>query len=96
MAGIAILVDLWRKNHNSASHAFQSSSSFSASSAVAAAASFAAGTTFASRAFFGYVYISFFLFVFMSRLNFDIVFGMGFGFSLMGDVRKKIMFFWFS
>ncbi|WJX65328.1 hypothetical protein P8452_54372 [Trifolium repens] len=53
MAGIAILVDLWRKNHNSASHAFQSSSSFSASSAVAAAASFAAGTTFASRAFFG-------------------------------------------
>lgn len=53
MAGIAILVDLWKKNHNSASHAFQSSSSFSASSAVAAAASFAAGTTFASRAFFG-------------------------------------------
>jgi hypothetical protein len=32
----------------------------------------------------------------MSRLNFDIVFGMGFGFSLMGDVMKKIMFFWFS
>nr|AFK41184.1 unknown [Medicago truncatula] len=48
MAGIAILVDLWRKNHNSA---FQSSASSSA--AVAAAASFAAGTTFASRAFFG-------------------------------------------
>ncbi|PNY06551.1 hypothetical protein L195_g003022 [Trifolium pratense] len=53
MAGIAILVDLWRKNHNSASHAFQCSPSFSASSAVAAAASFAAGSTFASRAFFG-------------------------------------------
>ncbi|AES74402.1 hypothetical protein MtrunA17_Chr6g0449901 [Medicago truncatula] len=53
MAGIAILVDLWRKNHNSA---FQSSSAFSSSSsaavAAAAAASFAAGTTFASRAFF--------------------------------------------
>ncbi|CAI8594519.1 unnamed protein product [Vicia faba] len=54
MAGIAILADLWRKNHNSAaSHAFQSSSSFSASAAVASAASFAAGTTFASRNFFG-------------------------------------------
>ncbi|XP_004489251.1 uncharacterized protein [Cicer arietinum] len=53
MAGIAILADLWRKNHNSASHAFHSSSSFSASSAAAAVASFAAGTTFASRAFFG-------------------------------------------
>lgn len=57
MAGIAILADLWRKNHNSASHAFHSSSSFSASSAAAAVASFAAGTTFASRAFFGYVFI---------------------------------------
>lgn len=56
MAGIAILVDLWKKNHNSASNAFHSSSSssFSASAAAAAAAaSFAAGTTFASRAFFG-------------------------------------------
>jgi len=55
MAGIAILVDLWRKNHNSA---FQSSSAFSSSSSAAvaaAAASFAASTTFASRAFFGYV-----------------------------------------
>ncbi|KAL5080013.1 hypothetical protein RYX36_008434 [Vicia faba] len=54
MAGIAILADLWKKNHNSAaSHAFQSSSSFSASAAAASAASFAAGTTFASRNFFG-------------------------------------------
>jgi len=61
MAGIAILVDLWRKNHNSA---FQSSSAFSA--AVATGASFAAGTTFASRAFFGYVFMwSITLFIWM-------------------------------
>ncbi|KAK7315740.1 hypothetical protein VNO77_34311 [Canavalia gladiata] len=59
MAGIAILLDLWRKNQNfsnglHSSHAFQSSSAFfSASAATAAAASFAAGTGFASRALFG-------------------------------------------
>jgi hypothetical protein len=68
MAGIAILVDLWRKNHNSA---FQSSSAFSASSsaAVAAAASFAAGTTLASRAFFRYVFMwSITLFIWMLKI----------------------------
>lgn len=61
MAGIAIVLDLWRKNQSSSfgvhsSHAFQSSSAlFSASAAAtAAAASVAAGTGFASRALFGY------------------------------------------
>jgi len=61
MAGIAIVLDLWRKNQNlsfglHSSHAFQSSSAlFSASAAAtAAAASVAAGTGFASRALFGY------------------------------------------
>ncbi|KAG5062353.1 hypothetical protein GmHk_02G003581 [Glycine max] len=59
MAGIAILLDRWRKNQNlssglHSSHAFQSSSAFcSASAATAAAASLAAGTGFASRALFG-------------------------------------------
>ncbi|MED6147713.1 hypothetical protein PIB30_046405 [Stylosanthes scabra] len=59
MAGVALLLDLWRKNQNIGSglhsaQAFQSSAFFSASAAVGAAASFAAGTTgFASRAFFG-------------------------------------------
>ncbi|KAL4307573.1 uncharacterized protein [Arachis hypogaea] len=58
MAGIAILLDLWRKNQNFGSglhspQPFQSSAFFSASAAVGAAASFAAGTGFASRAFFG-------------------------------------------
>ncbi|XP_061336843.1 uncharacterized protein LOC133283929 [Gastrolobium bilobum] len=57
MAGIAILLDLWRKNQDyssglHSSQAFQSSAFFSAS-AAAAAASFAAGTSFASRALFG-------------------------------------------
>ncbi|KAE9621782.1 hypothetical protein Lalb_Chr01g0018421 [Lupinus albus] len=59
MAGIALLLDLWRKNHINlstsgfhSSPTFHSSSLFSAS-AAATAASFAAGTTFASRAFFG-------------------------------------------
>ena len=66
MAGIAILLDLWRKNQNlssglHSSHAFQSSSAFfSASAATAAAASFAAGTGFASRALFGYALPPFF------------------------------------
>ncbi|XP_057727963.1 uncharacterized protein LOC130943893 [Arachis stenosperma] len=59
MAGIAILLDLWRKNQNFGSglhspQAFQSSAFFSASAAVGAAASFTVGTTgFASRALFG-------------------------------------------
>ncbi|KAK7380700.1 hypothetical protein VNO78_33215 [Psophocarpus tetragonolobus] len=60
MAGIAILLDLWRKNQNlssglHSSHAFQSSSAFFSASAAAtaAAASFAAGSGFASRALFG-------------------------------------------
>lgn len=56
MAGIAILLDLWRKNQNlHSSHALQSSSAFFSASAAAAAAaaSFAAGTGFASRALFG-------------------------------------------
>ncbi|XP_027347263.1 uncharacterized protein LOC113858726 [Abrus precatorius] len=60
MAGIAILLDLWRKNQklssglHSSPHAFQSSSAFfSASAATAATASFVAGTSFASRAVFG-------------------------------------------
>ncbi|CAL0310497.1 unnamed protein product [Lupinus luteus] len=59
MAGIALLLDLWRKNHINlstsglhSSPTFHSSSFFSAS-AAATAASFAAGTTFYSRAFFG-------------------------------------------
>jgi len=60
MAGIAIVLDLWRKNQNSSfglhsSHAFQSSGAFFSASAAAAAASVAAGTGFASRALFGYV-----------------------------------------
>ncbi|KAG2384432.1 uncharacterized protein HKW66_Vig0148040 [Vigna angularis] len=60
MAGIAIVLDLWRKNQNSSfglhsSHAFQSSGAFFSASAAAtaAAASVAAGTGFASRALFG-------------------------------------------
>nr|AFK40708.1 unknown [Lotus japonicus] len=54
MAGVAILLDLWRKNQNlSSGHAFHSSASFSASTAATAAATFAAGTGFASRALFG-------------------------------------------
>lgn len=60
MAGIAILLDLWRKNQNfssglHSSHAIQSSSAFFSASAAAtaAAASFAAGSSFASRALFG-------------------------------------------
>ncbi|TKY46247.1 hypothetical protein E2542_SST28285 [Spatholobus suberectus] len=60
MAGIAILLDLWRKNQNlssglHSSHAFQSSGAFFSASAAAtaAAASFAGGTSFASRALFG-------------------------------------------
>ncbi|XP_014517090.1 uncharacterized protein LOC106774568 [Vigna radiata var. radiata] len=60
MAGIAIVLDLWRKNQNSSfglqsSQAFQSSGSFFSASAAAtaAAASVAAGTGFASRALFG-------------------------------------------
>lgn len=63
MAGIAILLDLWRKNQNfnsglSSAYAFHSSASFSASSAAAAAASFAAGASFASRALFGYYFFT--------------------------------------
>ncbi|RDX65326.1 hypothetical protein CR513_56025 [Mucuna pruriens] len=60
MVGIAILLDLWRKNPNlssglHSSHVLQSSSAFFSASAAAtaAAASFAAGTGFASRALFG-------------------------------------------
>ncbi|KAL2334249.1 hypothetical protein Fmac_015462 [Flemingia macrophylla] len=60
MAGIAILLDLWRKNQNlssglHSSNAFQYSSAFFSASAAAtaAAASFAAGTGFPSRALFG-------------------------------------------
>lgn len=67
MAGIAIVLDLWRKNQNSSfglqsSQAFQSSGSFFSASAAAtaAAASVAAGTGFASRALFGYAPLPFF------------------------------------
>lgn len=56
MAGIAILLDLWRKNQSLnnpalfSGRAFQSTQFFSASTATAA------GTSFASGAFFGCVF----------------------------------------
>ncbi|XP_061362448.1 uncharacterized protein LOC133306182 [Gastrolobium bilobum] len=51
MAGIALLLDLWRKNQSfNTERTYQSSWFFSAS---ATAATYAAGTTFASRDFFG-------------------------------------------
>lgn len=81
MAGIAILLDLWRKNQNSGLHsapAFQSSSFFSAS---AAAASFAVGTSFASRALFGYVMFPFFLYIHPC-----LCFGDGFAFVVLKGV----------
>ncbi|KAK2967269.1 hypothetical protein RJ640_004835 [Escallonia rubra] len=54
MAGIAILVDLLRKNPSLNGQTFHSSGLFSASLAASAAgASIAAGTPFASRALFG-------------------------------------------
>ncbi|KAL4323324.1 hypothetical protein GQ457_11G012480 [Hibiscus cannabinus] len=60
MAGIAILLDLYRKNQSFCSQqSFHSSGSFSASAAAAsAAATVAAGTPFASRFLFGYPKVS--------------------------------------
>lgn len=60
MAGIALILDLWRKNQGftsglSSARACHSSGFFSASSA---AASFAVGSSFASRAIFGYASLS--------------------------------------
>ncbi|XP_028798651.1 uncharacterized protein LOC114754075 [Neltuma alba] len=57
MAGIAILLDLWRKNQSFnaglySARTYQSTQFFSAS-AAATAATFAAGSSFASRALFG-------------------------------------------
>ncbi|KAG8502838.1 hypothetical protein CXB51_000688 [Gossypium anomalum] len=59
MAGIAILLDLYKKKPSFCSpQSFHSSGLFSASAAAAsAAATVAAGTPFASRFLFGYVYI---------------------------------------
>lgn len=59
MAGIAILLDLWRKNQSFnpglySAQTYQSAQLFSAS-AAATAASIAAGSSFASRPLFGYV-----------------------------------------
>ncbi|KAL5737375.1 hypothetical protein ACOSP7_030136 [Xanthoceras sorbifolium] len=54
MAGIAILVDLWRKNPTfTSSHTLHSSGFLSATAAAAAAASTAASAPFASRFLFG-------------------------------------------
>ncbi|TKY47220.1 hypothetical protein E2542_SST29279 [Spatholobus suberectus] len=51
MAGITLLLDLWKKNQSSkTARTYQSSSLFSASATVA---SFAAATSFASKDFFG-------------------------------------------
>ncbi|XP_022716756.1 uncharacterized protein LOC111275596 [Durio zibethinus] len=60
MAGIAILLDLCKKNPSFCSpQSFHSSGFFSASAAAAsAAATFAAGTPFASRFLFGYPKVS--------------------------------------
>lgn len=59
MAGIAILLDLYKKKPSFYSpRSFHSSGLFSASAAAAsAAATVAAGSPFASRFLFGYVYI---------------------------------------
>ena len=79
MAGVAIRLDLWRKNQKISSglhspQAFQSSAFFSASAAVGAAASFAAGTSFASRALFGYAMASFFsTLIVVSALGMDLL-----------------------
>ncbi|XP_042414048.1 uncharacterized protein LOC122002790 [Zingiber officinale] len=55
MAGIAILLDLWKGNPGLSTHSHHSYSLFSAAvAASAAAASISAGKPFASRAFFGY------------------------------------------
>ncbi|KAG6491149.1 hypothetical protein ZIOFF_052481 [Zingiber officinale] len=55
MAGIAILLDLWKGNPGLSTQSHHSYSLFSAAvAASAAAASISAGKPFASRAFFGY------------------------------------------
>ncbi|KAA3467380.1 Isopentenyl-diphosphate delta-isomerase [Gossypium australe] len=78
MAGIAILLDLYKKKPSFCSpQSFHSSGLFSASTAASAAATVAAGSPFASRFLFGYIYCKsvFMLFVYvdaMAELDFGI------------------------
>lgn len=67
MAGIAIVLDLLRKNPSFTGQTLNSYGAFSAkvAASAAAASSVAATYPFAARAFFGYVYILFTLYYYI-------------------------------